>query len=72
MVRRSIRSLPPHEAEPSHREIETTWKQTCVWMASIPIGSPLYVALNALVSVQIVALQAALPARICNRQLERG
>ncbi len=59
MPRRSVRSLPPHEAERLHAELEASWRQTCEWMSRVPIASPVYVALDALATVQVVALKAA-------------
>ncbi len=58
MPRRSVRSLPPHEAERLHAELHAGWQQTCEWLARIPIGSPTYVALDVLVAVQLAAMKA--------------
>ncbi len=40
-------------------DLEDGWQRTVQWMARVPVGSPAYVALDALCGMQIVAIKAA-------------
>ncbi len=49
----------PRRGAPAARDLEDGWQRTVQWMARVPVGSPAYVALDALCGMQIVAIKAA-------------
>lgn len=66
MVRRSVRSLHPAEATAMRAETLAFQQRVRGWAASIPLGSPSYVALEALNDVTDITarcLQAVVDGR---------
>ncbi len=59
MIRRTKRSLDPGAARQMLADLEDGWQRTVQWMARVPVGSPAYVALDALCGIQVVAIKAA-------------
>lgn len=59
MRSRSSRHLSRLEAETLVKELESTHRQLCTWLAKVPISSPIYVALDGSISTLVISIKAA-------------